>query len=102
MDMGLRLMTVYIINKSAHNFGAAKKYGKVVYLSEGLMDRYATTNIHRQFTHILKHSSPDDYLVLCSLNVMNAIACSIFTKLHGRLNLLLYKKGGYIERNLII
>lgn len=93
---------VYIINKSAHNFTATKRYGQAVYLSEGLMDRYATTNIHRQFESVLKDSSPEDYLVLCSLNVMNSIACSIFTKLHGCLNLLLYKKGSYIERNLII
>lgn len=93
---------VYIINKSAHNFSKTRKYGTQVYLSEGLMDRYATNNIHRQFLHILKDSSPDDYIVLCSLNVMNSIACAIFTKLHGRLNLLLYKKGNYIERNLVI
>ena len=93
---------VYIINKSSHNFNAAKKYGEAIYLSEGLMNRYATTNMHRQFTAILKDSQPEDYIVLCSLNVMNAIACSIFVRKHGTLNLLLYKKGGYVERNLII
>ena len=93
---------VYIINKSSHNFSAAKKYGEAIYLSEGLMNRYATTNMHRQFTAILKDSQPEDYIVLCSLNVMNAIACSIFVRKHGTLNLLLYKKGGYVERNLII
>lgn len=93
---------VFIINKSAHNFSKTRKYGEQVYLSEGLMDRYATNNIHRQFYHLLKDSSPDDYIVLCSLNVMNSIACAIFTKLHGRLNLLLYKKGNYVERNLVI
>ena len=93
---------VYIINKSAHNFSATKKYGRAVYLSEGLMNRYATTNIHRQFTSFLKKSKSEDYIVLCSLNVMNAIACSIFVAKHGTLNLLLYKKGGYVERNLVI
>lgn len=93
---------VYIINESAHNFSATKKYGKAIYLSKGLMDRYATTNIHRQFDKFLKDSKAEDYIVLCSLNVMNAIACSIFVAKHRTLNLLLYKKGGYIERNLVI
>ena len=93
---------VYIINKSAHNFSATKKYGKAIYLSKGLVDRYATTNIHRHFCKLFKKSRPEDYIVLCSLNVMNAIACSIFVKKHGTLNLLLYKKGGYVERNLVI
>lgn len=93
---------VFIINKSAHNFSATKKYGKQVFLSNGLMNRYATNNIHRQFQAILKKSKPEDYIVLCSLNVMNAIACSIFVKKHGTLNLLLYKQGKYVERNLMI
>ena len=93
---------VYIINKSAHNFNGAKKYGSPVFLSEGLMDRYATTHIHRQFSDFLSNSKPEDYIVLCSLNVMNAIACSIFAKKHGTLNLLLYKRGSYVERNLMI
>jgi len=93
---------VYIINKSAHNFNATKKYGKAIYLSEGLMSRYATTNMHREFKDILDHSKPDDYIVLCSLNVMNGIACAIFAKKHGVLNLLLYKKGSYVERNMVI
>ena len=93
---------VFIINKSSHNFHATKKFGHQVFLSEGLMDRYATTNIHRQFNVFLKDSKSEDYIVLCSLNVMNAIACSIFAKKHGTLNLLLYKKGRYLERNLVI
>ena len=93
---------VFIINKSAHNFDKTKKYGKAIFLSEGLMNRYATTNIHRMFKSILKNSKPEDYIVLCSLNVMNSIACAIFAKKHGTLNLLLYKRGRYIERNLKI
>ena len=93
---------VYIINKSSHNFNATKKYGKAIFLSKGLMDRFAANSIHRKFDAALAHSKAEDYIVLCSLNVMNSIACAIFAKKHGVLNLLLYKQGGYIERNLVI
>ena len=92
---------VFIVNKSAHNFSEAEHYGKVVFLSEGPMNRYATNNMHRKFTEILKDSSKEDYIVPCSLNVMNAIGCSIFVHMHGTLNLLLFKNGSYIERNLV-
>ena len=61
---------VYIINKSSHNFSATKKFGKAIYLSKGLMNRYATTNIHRHFCKLFKKSKPEDYIVLCSLNVI--------------------------------
>ena len=93
---------VYVVNKSAHDFSVAESYGDVIFLSEGLMSRYAANAIHRKFYDKLKESKPSDYIVPCSLNVMNSIACAIFAKLHGRLNLLLFKDGKYIERNLVL
>lgn len=91
--------TVYIINRSNHNFDAAKNYGELVYLSEGKMNKYATNSMLRVFSDQLENSTKDDYLLLCSLNIMNSLACAIFAFKHGCLNLLLYKDGKYIERN---
>lgn len=96
------MTTVYIVNKSAHDFGAADQYGKIVFLSEGPINRYATNNMMRMFGELLKDSGPHDYIVPCSLNVMNSIACAIFAHNHGRLNLLLFKEGKYIERNHVL
>ena len=93
--------TVYIVNRSYHDFDAAASFGSLKFLSNGIMSRYGTNFMARQFEEIMENSSPDDYLVPCSLNVMNMIAAAIFVHKHGRLNLLLYKKGTYIERNLV-
>jgi len=93
---------VYIVNKSAHDFSAADKYGKVIFLSEGSMNRYATNSMVRQFEIAMKESTDVDYIVPCSLNVMNSIACAIFAHKHGKLNLLLFKDGSYIERNHVL
>jgi hypothetical protein len=93
---------VFIVNKSSHDFSAAKKFGKIIFLSEGSMNRYATNNMYRKFTEIMQNSKPCDYIVPCSLNVMNSIACAIFSHKHGCLNLLLFKDGSYIERNLVL
>ena len=93
---------VFIINKSAHDFSAAEEYGELVFMSEGSMNRYATNNMHRMFSEHLENSTPEDFIVPCSLNVMNSIACAIFARMHGKLNLLLFKEGEYVERNLII
>ena len=93
---------VYIVNKSSHDFSSAEAFGELHYLSKGPMNRYGTNNMCRQFKEALRDSKSDDYIVPCSLNVMNSIACAIFANMHGKLNLLLYKDRGYIERNLII
>jgi hypothetical protein len=90
---------VYIVNKSNHDFSAANQYGEITFLSEGPMNRYATNNMARQFTDTMKDSEATDYIVPCSLNVMNSLACAIFAHKHGQLNLLLFKEGTYIERN---
>ena len=92
---------VYIVNKSAHDFSAADKYGEIIFLSEGPMNRYSVNNMMRQFTDRMKDSHEDDYLVPCSLNVMNSVASSILSFKHGKLNLLLFKEGNYIERNIV-
>lgn len=92
--------TVYIINKSAHDFTPAQTYGHLVYLSKGGVNKYAVCNIFRQFKDILLTSKQDDYILLTSLTVMSVVACCIFVQLHGRLNLLLFKDGVYVERTI--
>ena len=93
---------VFIVNKSSHDFSAAQRYGDLAFLSEGPMDRYSTNNMIRSFQDVMKNSTPEDFIVPCSLNVMNSIACAIFAHKHGRLNLLLFKNGTYIERNHVL
>ena len=92
---------VYVVNRSAHDFSPAEKFGQIIFLSEGPMNRYSTNNMHRRFTEVMKDSSEHDYIVPCSLNVMNSIASSVFAVMHRRLNLLLFKEGEYLERNMV-
>jgi len=92
---------VFVVSKSAHDFSAAEDFGDLVFLSEGPMDRYAANNMHRQFEAEMRNSGPEDYVLLCGLSVMNVVATTIFVHLHGRLNLLLFKKGRYKEINLV-
>jgi len=96
-----KMPKVFIVNKSAHDFSPAEQFGEIVFLSEGPMNRYSTNNMHRLFTASMKGSKKEDHIVPCSLNVMNSIACALFAVKHKRLNLLLFKNGEYLERNLV-
>lgn len=93
--------TVYITNKGAHNFDPAKKFGNIKYLSKGSMNRYSTNRMYRVFLEALEGSKEEDYLLPTGLSTMNLIAAVIFALKHKRLNLLLFKDGGYVERSLI-
>ena len=94
-------MTVFITNKSAHDFSAAERYGDLVFITSGMVKRYATNNMHRVASDVLKDSKPTDYIVPCSLPTLNLIVCSVFAVMHGRLNLLLYSTKGYVERTVM-
>ena len=92
--------TVYIVNKSSHDYSKAEYFGKIIYLFVGAMCVYSVNDLDRQFQDRLKDSTDKDYLVLTSLTVMNSLACVILALKHKKLNLLIYKNGNYIERNL--
>jgi hypothetical protein len=93
---------VYVINKGGHDYSDARRFGRLVYLSEGIMNRYSVGRMYREFSAILKDSNKDDYILVSGLNIMNHIAGAIFGRLHGRLNILLYRKNTYVERRIII
>lgn len=96
---------VYVTNRGGHDYSAAKRYGELVYLTEGEIPRYNTSQMFRAIEGVLKDSEQDDYILLTSLTTLNTVACSYFAHKHGRLNLLLFQphngKGRepqYLER----
>lgn len=92
--------TVYVVNRGGHDYSEATKYGHIVFLSEGPLNKYAVSQIYRKFAMQLRTSSPDDFILLTGLTGMACIACSCFAFLHGKLNMLLFKNGRYIDRKL--
>src|SRR5262249_28570724 len=92
--------TVFVLNKDGHDFTPAGEFGSIVYITEGALDRFAVSNMYRAVDTAMHDSSEDDLIVVSSLSIVNAIASAYFATLHGRLNLLLFSKGKYIERNL--
>ena len=95
---------VYIVNKSAHDFTKAEQFGNLIYCTQGRMDRFGTNNMIRKLKDSMRNSGKDDYILLCSLSVLNALACAVFASKHGVLNLLIFKPstGEYIERNHVL
>ena len=90
---------VYILNKGGHDYSAAKRFGDLVYLSDGLLPRSNTSHMVRVLDPI-NRSSPHDYILLSSLSIMCSLACSMFTLRHGKLNILIFKGVTYVERRI--
>ena len=91
---------VFIINRGCHNFSAAERFGDLVFMTEGMVSRYAVGEIYRAFEEHLTSSTPDDYLLVSGMSTMLIVASGMLTQKHGCLNLLLYKNGRYLKRHI--
>lgn len=92
---------VYVLNKSTHDFSEATRFGELVYCTEGSLGKYNTSQMMRELEAAMKDSQPTDYILLTSLATLCSLACSILAVKHGRVNLLIYKGDGYVERKIV-
>ena len=101
-----RKRKVFVVNKSSHDYSAAKLFGELVFMTEGSLSRFACSRMNRIFELYLENSSEDDYLLISGMNIMCSLACGLFASKHGRLNLLIFNKstfnkGNYVERTVV-
>lgn len=93
---------VFCVNKGPYDYGAAETFGELVFCTEGTVDKYDIAQMFRELDKALEQSSPDDYLLITSLTSLCSVACAIFAERHHRLNLLIFRNGGYSSRSIII
>lgn len=93
---------VFITNRSPHDFSDAERFGVLRYITRRRLDRFGITDMVRQAEEAFEGSTDEDYILLTSLTVLCSVCCSVFAAKHGRLNLLLFKDGKYIERKVVL
>ena len=97
---------VYIVNDSGHDYSDAERFGELVVLSEGMVNKFSVTHMRRVLEQGLADSEPGDYILHSGPNVMNSVAAAIFAAKHGRINLLIFQtkangNGRYVSRSLV-
>lgn len=99
-----RTRKVFIPNKGGHDYSAALKWGELVFVTEGYIDRWGVNQMLRLWAKTLEESSPDDYILETSLNTLCSVGAACFAFKHRRLNLLIFKSedGDYVERSIQI
>ena len=102
MNETMRRPRVYVPNKGGHNFSAASRYGDIVYLSEGMVNKFQLGSFYRSCADLMRDAEPHDYLIITSLNSLCSIAAAVLARKFGRLNLLLFRADTYVERKIDI
>jgi len=91
---------VFIPNKGSHDYSEAERYGELIFVSDGIQNRFSVDQMCRTWKDFLSTSTKKDYLLVTSLTILNCIGCAVFVAKHGVLNLLLFKSGKYMARSI--
>ena len=100
----LRQPKVYIPNKSFHNFSDAKRFGELVFCTEGTINREDVQTITRLVVTAMEEAEAGDYIMISSLSVINSIMCGIFAGRFGRINFLMFddEMQRYVSRKIVL
>lgn len=93
---------VFITNKGGHDYSPAEEFGELVFITEGLFDQFNIGGMYRYAVDALSNSSEDDYILPTGLPVMNMVVALVWARLHGKANLLLFSRGSYIHRVIML
>lgn len=91
---------VLITNKGFHDYSDAKRFGKLIFMSEGSLPPFDINNMARTFKPYIEKSNPEDFILLTGLTSMCSVISSMFAFKHGQVNWLIFKNGKYIERTI--
>jgi hypothetical protein len=84
------LSTVFVVNRSCHDFSPAEKYGKLFFVTEGSVGKFNTSVMYRAAKRACAKATAADYILITGQSIMSSIICSVFAVKFKRLNLLLY------------
>jgi len=89
---------VYIPNKGNHDYSDAARFGEIQFLTLGRIRRYDISQLYNEMAKGMKDADENDFVLVSSLPIVGHIATSIMARKFGRVNLLLFCDGAYIER----
>lgn len=97
------MSTIFIPNRSSHDYSDCERFGdRIVYLTDGRLNRFAVNEMFRLIDEALRDSSPEDLLLQTSLTTLNSLAAAYMAAKHGKVNLLLLKKDRYVKRTIVL
>ena len=91
---------VFVPNKSPHDYSKAWDFGDLVFCTQGELNNLDVLTMQSELEAAMEDAQPDDYILISSLSSLCGVACAIFAHRFGRLNLLLYKNGRYVVKQL--
>lgn len=92
---------VYILSNNGHDHSDAKRFGTLVMLNVPSYAKHDAGRIFMELKEGMKDANEDDLIVVSHLSSHVAIATGIMVEWYGKVNLLVYRKDKYEEKNVV-
>lgn len=73
-----------------------------MYCTEGTLSKYDVGSMFRAVSDAMKNSESGDFILLTSLTTLCSVAAAIFAAKHNRVNFLIFRDDGYVERKVVL
>ena len=93
---------VYVLSDGGHDYSAAEKFGQIVICSEGALHKDDISQMYRLLSDAMYDAREEDYILVSSLTSLCMVASAFMANNFGKVNLLIYRDGRYVERNLVL
>lgn len=99
MDTGVK---VYVANYAAHDFGPAKAYGELRFITKGFISFQGLDRVKYQVAEGLKDTNAEDWLALSGANILNVLAALLWYDKHKVVKILNFDKNSRQYREIIV
>lgn len=101
-SVGDRRPVVWIVNRGGHPYDAAKEYGRLLALTSGQVNHFATDRFAYMITQRLSMATADDFVLISGSPMLNIIAALVWITKFRKIKLLQWsdKQSRYILRTL--
>lgn len=93
---------VFVPLREGHDYTAAEEYGELTPITPESVDIYNVTALFDMISAKMTDATQNDMILVTGLTVSNCIASAIMASRFGTVNLLLFRKGEYLLRRIIL
>jgi len=89
---------VYVPNLGPHDYSKAWDFGDLVFCTEGQVNRKDLRTMLSHMELAMEDAEDRDYILMNGLTSLCVVACSLFVHKFGKLNILMFEDGEYLEK----
>lgn len=93
---------VFVPEREGHDYRAAEEYGIITPITPLEVDRYNATELFDMISNKMIDATQNDMILISGLTLSNCIATAIMSHKFGSVNFLLFRKGEYLLRRIIL